>query len=282
MIQIEPLRRVVDGVLSVAWASACATCDAPLETPTRGVVCEKCWRDLSLISAPVCERCGDPVSTSQVVIPCVRCHQLAGARGAVARHRAAGWYDGTLRSVIHAFKYQGRRSLARPLAALMRQAGRDLLDSTDLVVPVPLHPRRRWERGFNQAAELAAYLGPPVVNALRRTRATPPQATLPARRRRVNVSGAFGLGAGRGWRSTDVPTNARTVVVVDDVMTTGATLEACAGILRAAGAREVGALTIARVAARPLRRSPAPPRSSAVHRRRATSLVAVPDGDSSL
>ena len=285
MIRVMPLnpriRRVIDGVLSVAWAPVCATCDVLLETPTQGVVCGKCWRDLPLITAPVCNRCGDPIS-SQTAVPCGRCHQHAGVSSALACHRAVGWYEGTLRSVIHAFKYQGRRSLASPLAALMRQAGQDLLDETDVVVPVPLHARRRWERGFNQAAELAAYLGPPVVDALRRTRATPPQATLPAGRRRLNVGGAFGLNAGRRWLSIDMSTAGRTVVVVDDVMTTGATLEACAKVLQAAGAREVSALTVARVAARPRPRSPAPPRSSPVHHRRTASLVAGPDGDSFL
>ena len=283
MIHVEPLRRVIDGVLSVAWALACATCDALLETPTQGVVCGKCWRDLPLITAPVCERCGGPR-----IDVAGRCSlRSLSSAGRHERRRRMPPRRRLLRG--HVALGHSRVQVSRTALTCQTVGGphapgrRDLLDWADVVVPVPLHPRRRWERGFNQATELAAYLGPPVVSALRRTRTTPPQATLSARRRRLNVGGTFG-GAppDGGWRSTRVPTTGRTVVVVDDVMTTGATLEACAKTLQAAGAREVCGLTIARVDARPLQRSQAPRRSSLVHHRHATSLVAEPDGDSSL
>ena len=125
----------------------------------------------------------------------------------------------------------------------MRECGAELLSAADVVVPVPLHRRRRRVRGFNQAEDLARNLGRPVTLALRRRRATQSQADLPAARRHVNVRGAFAL----RWRS-DV--RGCRVVLVDDVCTTGATLEACARVLREAGAREVSALTAARVATR--------------------------------
>ena len=172
----------------------------------------------------------------------------------VSRYRTAGWYQGALRSIIHAFKYQGRRSLATPLAALMREAGRDLLGSVDAVVQVPLHPRRRWTRGFNQARDLAKGLGPPVADVLRRTKHAPPQTTLAAAQRHANVRDIFTL-ASSLWCQRDPSIVGRTVVVADDVMTTGATLEACGQVLRAAGAQEVWAITAARVAAPPPRRS---------------------------
>jgi len=153
-----------------------------------------------------------------------------------------GTYEAALRSIVHALKYDARRSLARPLAALMRQHGRDLLDGADYAVPVPLHASRRRERGFNQAADLARHLGLPVVNALRRVRRTPSQTGLPAAQRHRNVRDAF--------HAADVRRLANTIVVlVDDVCTTGATLEACARTLKAAGVREVRALTAARVVA---------------------------------
>jgi ComF family protein len=123
----------------------------------------------------------------------------------------------------------------------MRERGRDVLDGADLVVPVPLHPSRRRARGFNQADDLARHLGLPVVSVLRRVRATVAQADLPAARRHGNVRNAFALGARAGLL------HGARVVLVDDVSTTGATLNACAGVLKAGGAAEVRALTAARV-----------------------------------
>jgi ComF family protein len=152
-----------------------------------------------------------------------------------------------LRNIIHALKYAGRLSLARPLAAHMRTRGSDLLTDVDCLVPVPLHWRREHQRGFNQAREIARHLGPPVISALVRRRATRPQVELAADRRRTNVAGAFA--ARRAWfRRYDV--RGKKILLVDDVSTTGATLEACAAVLRDAGAADVRALTAARVVAR--------------------------------
>ncbi len=105
--------------------------------------------------------------------------------------RAAGEYVGVLRHLIHSLKYDGRESLARPLAALMRDRGREVIDGAALVVPVPLHWIRRWQRGFNQADALASQLGLPLCRALARRRPTRPQFGLPAARRHRNVRGAF-------------------------------------------------------------------------------------------
>jgi ComF family protein len=155
--------------------------------------------------------------------------------------RSIGPYEGTLRRILQALKYDGRRSLARPLAAAMARAGADVLRGADFVVPVPLHFVRQYSRGFNQAAELATHLGIPVLHALRRTRATVTQTDLPEQARHANVRGAF---APRCWR---LPPGC-VLVVVDDVSTTGATLDACAQVLLDAGAREVRGITAARAA----------------------------------
>jgi ComF family protein len=143
-------------------------------------------------------------------------------------------------------KYDGRRSLAKPLAAMMRIRGADLLSDADCVVPVPLHWRRQYARGFNQARELARHLGLPVINALVRRRHTCAQVELAAGRRRANVAGAFRLNP--LWPRCDV--RGLTVVLVDDVSTTGSTLEACAAVLKDSGALDVFAVTAARVTAR--------------------------------
>jgi ComF family protein len=163
----------------------------------------------------------------------------------VSRTRAIGAYDGALRAIVHALKYDGRRSLAATLAALMRERGAEILAGADALVPVPLHPARRRERGFNQAADLARHLPLPTVNALRRTRRTAAQASLPAARRHGNVRGAFA--------ATPLAASVAglTVVLVDDVSTTGATLEACARALKEEGVVEVRALTAARVVSGP-------------------------------
>ena len=165
--------------------------------------------------------------------------------GVVDTARSAGEYDGALREIIHAFKYDPRRTLASPLGELLREAGGDLLNEASCAVPVPLHPWRRLHRGFNQAADLAAALPIPVLHALWRWRMTAPQTGLTARARRRNVRGAFRLSPLLSRRVRSMIAG-RIVVLVDDVRTTGATLDACAYVLKDAGAKEVRALTVAR------------------------------------
>jgi ComF family protein len=239
----------------VCLAPRCASCDELLDAPLAGAVCEACWRAIRTMSPPVCDRCGDPLPAWRAISRehacCPRCRRTARA---IDRGRAIGEYDGTLRRIIHALKYDGRRSLAPGLAALMRRAGTDLLAGADWVVPVPLHWRRQHTRGFNQARDLARRLELPVLDALERIRHTPPQIDLPAPRRHANVRDAFAVRRRRlRWGRTSVPSRLRgaCVVLVDDVSTTGATLDACARVLKRAGAREVRALTAARVVARP-------------------------------
>lgn len=163
----------------------------------------------------------------------------------IDRAQAIGLYEGPLRSIIHSLKYEGRRSLAKPLATLMRDRCGSILDGADFAVPVPLHPSRRRERGFNQALDLARGLTLPVSRAIRRIRATDSQIGLPAAGRHRNMRGAFAPSR-VPWRSRAI--DARVVVLVDDVSTTGATLDECARVLKEMGAREVRAVTAARVA----------------------------------
>ena len=206
-----------------------------------------CWAAVRPITPPLCDSCGDPLPR-----PDARCLGCSDAL-VVTRARAIGEYEGTLREIIHALKYSRRYSLARPLAELMRRRGRELLEDIDCVVPVPLHWRREYHRGFNQAREIARHLGPPVMDALVRRRATRAQVELAADRRKTNVAGAFAI---RRWFATSTLQGCR-VLLIDDVSTTGATLEACAGVLRESGASVVCALTAARVVTRPWPKGPA-------------------------
>ncbi len=146
--------------------------------------------------------------------------------------------------MIHALKYGGRRSLARPLAAMLREAADDWLRQADAVVPVPLHPLRRWRRGFNQAEDIARRLGRPVIRPIRRTRHTRPQMELPRSVRLRAVRGAFRCVRHRAVGAASA-VRGRKLLLVDDVITTGATVEACAALLREAGAAGVRVLGVA-------------------------------------
>ena len=198
---------------------------------------------------PLCESCGDPLPTWRVIsVPMARCPRCRRGRRRVDRAQAVGAYDGALRAVVHAFKYEGRRSLAKPLATLMRHRCAAMLEGADCLVPVPLHPSRRRARGFDQALDLARRLstdGLPVRQAIRRVRATPTQTGLPAAQRHRNMRHAFAP-AWRARPGLGLPGGA-IAVLVDDVSTTGATLEACARVLKEMGVREVRAVTAARV-----------------------------------
>jgi len=236
------IRRTLDGILSVVLAPSCAVCDCPLDHPTAGPVCAGCWRSILPLTPPLCDRCGDPLPSWRIMsLPLARCPRCRRAPRLVDRARAIGAYEGALRAIVHALKYEGRRSLAAPLAARMRERGGDMLEGACCAIPVPLHPARRRERGFNQAADLCRHLRVPIVAALRRVRATATQTGLPAAQRHRNVRNAFEI-TRAGQSLAD-----RVVVLVDDVSTTGATLEACARVLKAHGIREVRALTAARV-----------------------------------
>jgi ComF family protein len=254
-----------NALVAALLAPACAVCSALLDEPLSGCVCAGCWQSILPITPPMCDRCGDPLARqpqslvpnpqSLARIPQVLCASCCVSDSIVSRARAIGEYEGTLREIIHALKYSRRLSLARPLAERMRQRGTDLVDEVDYVVAVPLHWRREYQRGFNQAREIARYLGPPVVEALIRRRATRAQVELAADRRRANVAGAFRLR--RSWfRSPNL--RGKKLMLIDDVSTTGATLESCAEVLRAAGAAKVYALTAARVVSKRVTSRPNP------------------------
>lgn len=234
-------RDILDGVLGALLAPVCAACGQALAQPTRGAVCAACWAGVVRFTPPWCMACGDPLPSSRLVaIAGPRCPRCRDEVRAVDQARAVGPYDGALRAIVHALKYDGRRSVAPRLAGLMAAQATDLIAGADVAVPVPLYPSRERQRGFNQAEALARALGLPVRTALTRCRPTRPQVELPAAERHANVRDAFAAA-----RRTSV--QGAIVVLVDDVATTGATLEACARVLKAGGAREVRAVTAARV-----------------------------------
>jgi ComF family protein len=233
-------RLFVDPVLSVVFPSLCVHCEKARDLPRRGPLCSGCWQDLPRHQGKVCT-CGQPLGASP---PCGRCRR---GLSPIARGASLGPYEGPLRSVLHALKYGEQTRAAERLAEALAgdPAVCSLRSAGALLVPVPLHPRRRAERGYNQSELLARALSRRLglglaPGALVRRKDTAPQTGLSAAARRQNVSGAFAVR--RRALVVDRP-----VILVDDVFTTGATARACALALRAAGAREVRLLTVARV-----------------------------------
>jgi ComF family protein len=239
-------RGVARDVEALLLPATCLGCERPLAPAEDGrVCCALCRSRLRAIPPPVCVRCGQPLdSWSAHADEPGRCGFCRDWPAELAFATSAVWLEpGPARSLVHALKYGGWRFAAQPMAeVLARQCARILLE-VDILVPVPLGRTRERERGHNQAAELAGALArivqlPLEADALVRRRETRTQTALAPAARRGNVAGAFAPGP-RNVR-------ARRVALVDDVLTTGATLGAAAKVLAAAGARSVGAVTFAR------------------------------------
>lgn len=227
----------------LVFPSSCRLCGRPLEEPGERILCRECLGTLKAEEAPRCPVCGRFFEGEVEGHLCARCLERPPA---FRRHRSCGRYAGGLKEAILIFKYGRQAPLSRPLAAFMETSlGRDedLWRDVDGLVPVPLHSRRKRERGFNQALllarDLARLRGLRVLDGcLVRVGAGPVQAGLRAAEREANVRGIYAVRKARKVRD-------RVLVLVDDVFTTGATLRECARVLVEAGAREVRAITLA-------------------------------------
>jgi ComF family protein len=234
---------VFRATLDLALPQLCAACREPVEG--KGL-CPTCWSKLSFITRPYCERLGIPFVYDPG--PGILSMEAIADPPAYNRARAAVRFDEISRALVHALKYGDRLDLAPMMGRWIGNAGRELLAEADALVPVPLHWRRQWARRFNQSALLAAAIaketGVPVAfGALKRIKATAQQVGLSQTERAANIQGAFkvpedGKGAVAGRR----------LVLVDDVLTSGATVEGCARALLRSGAANVDVLVFARVA----------------------------------
>lgn len=221
----------------------CPGCGRPVDRPGRSC-CWSCFSSISLFTESLCERCGGFVAGK--IGHEFLCGACLSHLPAFERARAAGCFTGLLRTLLHDYKYHGALWLTPDLTDLLEGAFRAqfLADQVDLILPVPLHPFRKRERTYNQSEELARALAKRLdrlckPDLLQRIRYTDSQTTLSAPKRRENLKGAF-IAHHPEWIV------GRTILLIDDVMTTGATFDACAVVLKQAGAKHIWALSVAR------------------------------------
>ena len=225
------------------YPSFCRLCAEPLDEPGEKIVCRACLARLSPRVGPLCPLCGRFHEGEGADHLCSRCLERAPA---FSVHRSCGAYGGALKDVILLFKYRKYAPLSRPLAEFAERclaSDPKLWAGADFLIPVPLHPARKRERGFNQsrllARDLARLRGLKVLGGcLVKAKNAPPQATLRAAERERNVKKAYAV-------RRPVKVRGKTLVLVDDVTTTGATLRECVRVLLEAGAEEVRAITLA-------------------------------------
>jgi ComF family protein len=225
---------VIDSLLNFIFPVACILCGTPVLDRRNSAVCPDCWTSLSPITPPFCLRCGMPAIAIEGA--CGRCR---AEENLFDLARSAVFFNDSAREIVHRLKYSDRVSLARPIGKLLREIMGSEGFSGEMVVPVPLHRTRQRERGFNQAELIARELGIPLATQLvRRRKKTATQTGLSRSERAKNLSAAFEVqGNVQGLR----------IILVDDVLTTGATVNAMTRSLKRAGAERVEVLTFARV-----------------------------------
>jgi ComF family protein len=229
-------------VLDIALPTLCVACREPVDGEG---VCAACWAKLSFIEPPYCPRLGIPFVYDPG--PDMLSMEAIASPPAYQRARAAVRYDEVARTLVHALKYQDRTDLAPAMGRWMARSGRELLDGADMLIPVPLHWRRAWHRRYNQSGALARSIERQSGVALRgdvlqRVRATEQQVGLSRPQRASNVQGAFKVSPDRQSEIAG-----RRLVLIDDVLTSGATTDACARALLRAKAAQVDVLVFARV-----------------------------------
>lgn len=234
-------------LLDIVFPPVCLVCRRAVAA--HGALCPACWSDIGFIERPFCERLGTPFDRDLGADALISLEASADPP-VFERARAVARYDSDkARSLAHRLKYYDRLELAEPLGRWMARAGADLLSDADLLVPIPLHRLRLFSRRFNQSAALARVISresavPVETLALERVKSTPPQVGLTRNQRAANMQGAF-----RVREDKRIAVEGKNIVLVDDVLTSGATVNAAARVLLRARAARVDVLVFARVVA---------------------------------
>lgn len=235
------VKKIMDNIYDYIYPPRCPVCDGVLfdkDMPERPMVCSGCMGKIRFISQPTCMRCGKPMDGEMEEL----CHDCANKKFDYQRGVAAFCYSKEMKRSMYGFKYNNRREYGKYYAKMIYEANGNVIQSwnADVLIPVPLHPKRQRKRGYNQALVLAKclneYLGIPVdEGALSRIKNTVPQKELATKERNNNIEKAFQTGAN--------VIKYRKVILVDDIYTTGATINECAKVLRASGVDEVYFIT---------------------------------------
>ncbi|MEW6606332.1 MAG: ComF family protein [bacterium] len=236
-----------DDLINFIFPSKCRTCGKLLPTLAEKYICNECFSKINRVSPPYCDKCGKMLVESFNEIEKPLCEECQIHKKHFLKARIMGVYEGILRESIHIFKFEKKICMQKPLSELLvnylKEQQGDLISQIDFIIPVPLHRKRFRVRGFNQAQLLAFHIGRyfnlPLNLDLKRIRFTTPQMNLEREQRIQNIKGAFAV------KNQNIITN-KHLLLVDDIFTTGATVNECSKVLMKAGAKQVFVLTLAR------------------------------------
>ncbi len=226
---------MLNNFLNILFPETCPVCKNKSDSHETAPICSKCWEAVKPYEGPSCNRCGRPL-ISDISSICGACHK---SEPYFERALCFGLHEGALQKAISLFKFNGIKRLSSPLS---KKIALKRLPATHIVIPVPLHKRRLKEREFNQSALLGKHIAdisgaPLILNSLIRSRDTLPQVGLNAKERKKNIRNAFKVHEPQSVKG-------KRVMLVDDVFTTGATVQECSKVLKKAGAKEVHVVTL--------------------------------------
>lgn len=241
------MNRFFNDLINFVFPAKCRICNELLLSLKEKYICNDCFSKIEFVTPPYCDKCGKKLKESFSNVEKPLCSECQSIKRHFSLARVVGIYEGTLREGIHILKFEKKIGIHNPLGELLvnylKEYQMDLISQVDFIIPVPLHRRRLNSRGFNQAQLLAIYIEKyfniPLNLDLKRIRFTPPQMNLDRKQRLQNIKGAFEI-------KNHKLICGKCILLVDDIFTTGATVDECSKVLIKAGVKQVFVLTLAR------------------------------------